>query len=301
MVHFDIPQTTLDELEAEKERIDQKTEFSDFSKAEELQGSLEFNAVDEKLMHTVLENDKEKIDEGKIGHIGFSFHDRYSVLKEIIDYYEDWTFCQIQYNYMDTESSGRAPGTAGLKYASSKGLAVVVMEPIQGGRLAITPPEEIQALWSNAPVKRTMADWALQWVWNHLEVSVVLSGMSTMQQVIENISSADRSDSETMSSKELNIIKKVQDKYSELGYIGCTKCLYCQPCPEGVAIPDILTVLNENYSKSREDAKRAYTEKIPEKSRAGNCIRCGNCEEQCPQQLPIQRLMMGANRMYELN
>jgi predicted aldo/keto reductase-like oxidoreductase len=244
---------------------------------------------------------EKKIDEGKISHIGFSFHDRYSVLKEIIDYYKDWTFCQIQYNYMDTESSGRAPGTAGLKYASSKGLAVVVMEPIQGGRLAITPPEEIQAIWSNAPVKRTMADWALQWVWNHPEVSIVLSGMSTMQQVIENISSADRSGSDTMSPKELKIIKKVQKKYSEHGYIGCTRCLYCQPCPEGVGIPEILTVLNENYSKSREDAKRAYTEKIPEKSRAGNCIRCRICEEQCPQQLPIQRLMMGANRMYELN
>jgi predicted aldo/keto reductase-like oxidoreductase len=242
---------------------------------------------------------EEKIDEGKIGHIGFSFHDEYPLIKEIVDHYEGWTFCQIQYNYMDTESSYRAPGTKGLKHAASKGLAVVVMEPIQGGRLAITSPPEIQELWDEAPVERSPAEWALQWVWNHPEVSVVLSGMSTMQHVVENIESAGRSGPGILTQEELDIVAEVQKKYAELGYIGCTNCLYCQPCPEGVLIPQIIGVLNENYTKSRDEAKKAYLEALPEEGRAGKCEQCGTCEEQCPQGLPLMNLMRGAARLYE--
>ncbi len=242
---------------------------------------------------------EEKIDESKIGHIGFSFHDEYPMIKEIVDHYDGWTFCQIQYNYMDTESSYRAPGTKGLKHAASKGLAVVVMEPIQGGRLAITSPPEIQELWDEAPVERSPAEWALQWVWNHPEVSVVLSGMSTMQHVVENIESAGRSGPGILTQEELDIVAEVQKKYAELGYIGCTNCLYCQPCPEGVLIPQIIDVLNENYTKSRDEAKKAYIEALPEEGRAGKCAQCGTCEEQCPQGLPIMNLMRGAARLYE--
>ncbi|TEU09436.1 aldo/keto reductase [Candidatus Bathyarchaeota archaeon] len=244
---------------------------------------------------------EEKIDEGKIGHIGFSFHDEYPMIKEIVDHYDGWTFCQIQYNYMDTESSYRAPGTKGLKHAASKGLAVVVMEPIQGGRLAITSPPEIQELWDEAPVERSPAEWALQWVWNHPEVSVVLSGMSTMQHVVENIESAGRSGPGILTQEELDLVAEVQKKYAELGYIGCTNCLYCQPCPEGVLIPQIIGVLNENYTKSRDEAKKAYLEALPEEGRAGKCAQCGTCEEQCPQGLPIMNLMRGAARLYERN
>ena len=239
------------------------------------------------------------IADGRIGHIGFSFHDEYPMLKEIIDHYDGWTFCQIQYNYMDTESSPRGPGTEGLKYAASKGLAVVVMEPIQGGRLSITPPAEIQGIWDEAPVRRSPAEWALQWVWNHPEVSVVLSGMSTMRHVEENVVSAGRSGPGSLSREELEVIDRVKQKYSELGYIGCTRCLYCQPCPQGVAIPEIIRVLNENYTASREEAKSAYLSEIPEEGRAGRCVRCGACEEHCPQDLPIMNLMRGASRMYE--
>jgi predicted aldo/keto reductase-like oxidoreductase len=239
------------------------------------------------------------IAEDRIDHIGFSFHDEYPILKEIIDHYDGWTFCQIQYNYMDTESSPRGPGTEGLKYAASKGLAVVVMEPIQGGRLSITPPTEIQGIWDEAPVKRSPAEWALQWVWNHPQVSVVLSGMSTMRHVKENVVSADHSGPGILSREELEVIGRVKQKYSELGYIGCTHCLYCQPCPQGVAIPEIIRVLNENYTASRKEAKNAYLSEIPEESRASKCVRCGTCEEHCPQDLPIMNLMRGASRMYE--
>jgi len=239
------------------------------------------------------------IADGRIKHIGFSFHDEFDVLKEIVDYYDGWEFCQIQYNYMDTESSGRGPGTKGLKYAASKGLAVVVMEPIQGGRLAITPPPEVQAIWDEAETKRTPAEWALQWVWNHPEVSLVLSGMSTMQHVVENIESAGRSGPGSLTDYELELFERVKEKYREQGTIGCTDCRYCLPCPEGVAIPDIFTILNENYLRNREETREKYLEGIAPENRASKCVQCGTCEELCPQQLPIRNLLRGAVRTFE--
>jgi predicted aldo/keto reductase-like oxidoreductase len=123
--------------------------------------------------------------------------------------------------------------------------------------------------------------------------------MSTMQQVVENIESAGRSGPNILTREELDILAEVQKKYAELGYIGCTNCLYCQPCPEGVLIPQIIEVLNENYTKSRDEAKKAYLDGIPEEGRASKCVQCGTCEEQCPQGLPIMNLMRGAARFYE--
>jgi len=164
----------------------------------------------------VLEWGNRQIAEGKIRHLGFSFHDEYSTFKEIVDSYE-WTLCQIQYNYMDTEYQA---GTKGLKYAASKGLAVVVMEPIAGGRLAINPPDGIQKIWREEGNDRTPAEWALQWVWNHPEVSVALSGMSTMDQVIENVQSASRSEPGTLDKRDLELISKIQRKYREVGFVG---------------------------------------------------------------------------------
>ena len=142
---------------------------------------------------------------GQIGYLGFSFHDEYGVFKNIIDSYKGWTFCQILYNYLDMEQQA---GVRGLKYAASKGLAVVVMEPIAGGRLAVPPPTEIQTVWNEAKIERSAADLALQWVWNHPEVSVALSGMSTMQQVLENVESANRSGPGTLTEKERDLILK---------------------------------------------------------------------------------------------
>ena len=242
---------------------------------------------------------EEKIAEGKIGHIGFSFHDHFEMLMEIVDAYDGWTFCQIQYNYMDVESSQRGPGVEGLRYADSKGLAVIIMEPIQGGRLSMTPPAELQMIWDEAKTKRSGAEWALQWVWNQPEASVVLSGMSTMRHVEENLVSASRSGPGTLTQEDLALVERVQQKYGELGYIGCTKCDYCQPCPHGVLIPDIFEVLNQNYLGSRDETKAAYHAAVPEEGRASHCERCGECEEQCPQGLPIMNLMRGTSRMYD--
>jgi len=237
------------------------------------------------------------IAEGRIGHFGFSFHDEFAAFKEIVDGYDGWEFCQIQYNYMDTQSGRYGPGTEGLMYAASKGLAVVVMEPIQGGRLAVPPPADIQAIWDEAEKKKTPAEWALQWVWNQPEVSVVLSGMSVMRHVVENLESTGRSSRGALTSKELELIERVSQKYRELGFIGCSGCRYCMPCPQGVAIPEIFALLNEYYSTQNEALIESYPKKIPPESRASLCASCGQCEELCPQQLLITKLLVGAERL----
>ena len=285
--------------------------YGDFDKylAEQL-GKLQTNRIDFYLLHGlnkgrwpnlkelgVTKWAEEAIADGRIGHIGFSFHDDLATFKEIIDYYPGWEFCQIQYNYMDTEYQA---GTEGLRYAASKGLAVVVMEPIAGGRLAVPPPAEIQAIWDNATVKRTAAEWALQWVWNQPEVSVVLSGMSEMRHVTENVESAGRSGPGTLSAEDLAIIESVKEKYGELGFIGCTECRYCEPCPEGVAIPEIFALFNEYYAKDKDDSiKEKYLKEIAPENRASKCVKCGKCEELCPQNLPIMNLMNSVKRAFE--
>jgi predicted aldo/keto reductase-like oxidoreductase len=170
---------------------------------------------------------EKKMGQGGFGHLGFSFHDEYDVFENIVDSYENWTLCQIQYNYVDVRYQA---GTRGLKYAASKGLAVVVMEPIAGGRLAVKPPKPIQEIWDKARVKRTGAEWALLWVWNHPEVSVALSGMSNMQQVKENVRTANNSGINKLTKEELSFINRARLEYKNVGFIGCTGCRYCLPC-----------------------------------------------------------------------
>lgn len=245
----------------------------------------------------VLEWLERRVDEGKVRFLGFSFHDDYDTFKSITDGYSGWTLCQILYNYMDADFQA---GTKGLEYAASKGLAVVVMEPIAGGRLAIRPPEEIQSVWDEAGVKRTPAEWALRWVWNHPEVSVVLSGMSKMQQVVENVKSADCSLPNSLSEEELDIIGQVAKKYKELGFVGCTGCRYCLPCPQGVNIPQIISLYNEFYRKNRSDEIRSkYWQYVTPETQAKRCARCKQCEELCPQQLPINDIISRAAMIFE--
>ena len=245
----------------------------------------------------VLDWIEQKLHEGAFSHIGFSFHDEYAVFKDILDTYDGWDFCQIQYNYVDTDFQA---GTIGLKYAASKGLAVVIMEPIAGGRLAITPPKQIQAIWDSSDIKRTPAAWALKWVWNQPEVSVVLSGMSTMQQVKENVETANHSAPGDLTPKELALIEQVKRKYSAIGFAACTGCRYCLPCPEGVNIPEIMALYNEYYVKNRSDEiERKYWEHITPESQAKRCTRCGKCEELCPQKLPVRNILAEAAFIFE--
>lgn len=224
---------------------------------------------------------------GRIGHLGFSFHDKFEVLKEIIDYYDNWTFCQVQYNFMDVEIQA---GRRGVEYAANKSLGVVVMEPIRGGLLAKEPPESVDKIWKALPRKWSRAEWALQWVWNQPEVSVVLSGMSTMAQVEENVTAAGRSGPGKLTQNELALINKVKEAYQGLCPIPCTACGYCQPCPNGVLIPDIFRLYNEAVMYSdMAVGKMRYASPfgIKPEHRADQCIECGTCEQQCPQKITI--------------
>jgi predicted aldo/keto reductase-like oxidoreductase len=228
------------------------------------------------------------IADGRIGYIGFSFHDDYDAFQTIIDEYDGWTFCQIQHNFIDIENQA---GTKGLRYAASKGLAVVIMEPILGGRL-VDPPDPIQQIWGGAAKKRTPADWALQWLWNQPEVSVVLSGMSAMQHVEENVASAEVSGVGTLTEEELALFDQVRKKYQELCPIPCTKCGYCMPCPNGVDIPRNFAVYNEGVMYDKPDrAREEYNNWMPEEKRASACIQCRECEEKCPQSIVISEWM----------
>jgi predicted aldo/keto reductase-like oxidoreductase len=226
--------------------------------------------------------------DGRIRHLGFSFHDNYAAFEEIVNGTDMWSFCQIQYNYMDVENQA---GMKGLKLAASKGLAVVIMEPLVGGRLA-TPPEDIREVMENSPVKRSPAEWALQWLWDQPEVSVVLSGMSTMPQVEENLASADRSRVGSLGEAEQKVISAVTEKYRARTTIPCTKCGYCMPCPSGVNIPGNFELFN--YSHLYDDIEGArfrYQAFLPESERSVNCESCGACLELCPQKIPISEWM----------
>lgn len=223
--------------------------------------------------------------QGKIKHIGFSFHDEYPLFEEIVDAYDKWVFTQIQYNYMDINFQA---GAKGMKYAHDKGLAVIVMEPLKGGKLTGRVPESVQNVFDQSDTERSAADWALQWLWDQKEVSLVLSGMSTMQHVKENVESAANSGIDSLSEKDKDIIKKAQAEYKKLIPIPCTKCKYCMPCPNGVDIPGNFDVYNElKMFGDMKNAKRAY--KKLEEAQAGKCIECGKCEPLCPQNIKIQK------------
>jgi hypothetical protein len=234
------------------------------------------------------------IADGRIGYFGFSFHDTYDVFQEIIDSYDNWTLCQIQYNYMDEALN---PGTRGLDYAHKKGLAVVIMEPIRGGRLT-RPPERVAKLWASAPIQRTPQEWALRWVWNHPEVTLALSGMSNMEQVVENVGYARYSQPNNLTTSDLELIGRVRDAYQSLGPVSCTACRYCMPCPNGVDIPHIFDLYNEAIIYNSPEKPRKYysdTREIKEGQRADKCIKCKQCLEKCPQKIPIPDLLEKAH------
>lgn len=211
-----------------------------------------------------------------------------------IDSY-DWTFCQIQLNFMDTEYQA---GLEGLRYAADKGLAVVVMEPLKGGKLAVTPPRQVQELWNKSKKSRSPAEWAFQWVWNLPEVSVVLSGMSEMWHVKENLVYAERSRPEILDPDELQLYDEVKEAYNSLGFVGCTACQYCMPCPVGADIPGVLGHYNEYYMRGSKVARENYWKDITVETHSSNCIACGKCEEVCPQQLPIRKFMNETTRLF---
>lgn len=224
--------------------------------------------------------------EGRIKYLGFSFHDDYEVFKRIVDGYDKWTFCQIQYNY---ENEDIQAGTRGLKYAASKGLAVVIMEPLLGGALA-NPPPAVKQIWDEAG--KHPVETALQWLWSKPEVSVVLSGMSAMEQVKQNVEFASRSGIGILKDEDLKLIARVHRTYKELCPIPCTKCGYCMPCPNGVDIPRNIELYNNGVAyNSMGASKWAYNNNLPAENRASACVGCRTCEEKCPQKIKISEWM----------
>ena len=222
--------------------------------------------------------------DGRARYVGFSFHDDVRVFKEIVDGY-DWTLCQVQYNYFDEHYQA---GKEGVTYAASKGLGVVVMEPLRGGKLTDRVPKEVQAIWDSAEKKRSPAEWALRWVWNHPEVSTVLSGMTLMNQVKENIGLADDGYPNSLSPQELSIIHQVKETYKKMLTVDCTGCAYCMPCETGVNIPLNFSMYNDTFMfKDPEMNVLLYNQMLSPEQRASNCAECGECEEVCPQHLEI--------------
>lgn len=245
--------------------------------------------------------DKAKAD-GRIINAGFSFHGSVDDFRRIVDAYP-WVFCQIQYNFLDEKNQA---GTEGLKYAASKGLGVIVMEPLRGGKLTNPIPPAVQDIWNEASVKRTPAEWSLRWIWNHPEVTVVLSGMNEESHIEENLKIADKAYPDSLTEDELQLVKRVEHKYRELMKTGCTGCRYCTPCPAGVDIPSCFEIYDNFYlSGNEKEAKLMYAAKPGGIIRgdvtgyASQCVQCGECVEKCPQHLDIPTLLEAVAEEFE--
>ena len=235
------------------------------------------------------------IKDGRIVNPGFSFHGVLDDFKRIVDGYP-WVFCQIQYNFLDQEYQA---GTEGLKYASDRDLGIIVMEPLRGGNLGLTePPPAIGAIWNEAETTRTPVEWALRWIWNHPEVTVVLSGMNEDVHIAENLRIADQALPGSLTQQELELVNRSASTYKELMKVDCTGCGYCLPCPEGVMIPAIFEVYNKMHLfGNREEAKFIYAVRMcgvisgAKQGFASECVQCGECLEKCPQAIPIPDIL----------
>jgi predicted aldo/keto reductase-like oxidoreductase len=227
--------------------------------------------------------------DGRIRYAGFSFHDELSLFKEIVDAY-DWSFCQIQYNFMDEYYQA---GREGLEYAAARGLGVVVMEPLRGGSLTARIPEAAIKVWEQAEVRRSPAEWALRFVWNHPAVGVVLSGMTTMEHVLENCRIAGEAYPETLTESESALFEKVKEIYRSKTRVACTGCNYCMPCPQGVNIPGNFEFFNNAFMyDDLKGTRQRYNFLKMGKADAANCTQCGACEEKCPQKIKIRETLV---------
>jgi len=240
----------------------------------------------------VIEFLDDALKKGKIINAGFSFHGLSEEFNRIVDDY-GWTFCQIQYNFLDTENQA---GTAGLKYAASKNMAVIIMEPLRGGNLAKTPPPSVQKIWEKADHKKTPAAWALSWIWNHPEVTVVLSGMNNDDHIKENLAIAEKALPNSFSEKEIELVEEAATEFRRVMRVGCTGCQYCMPCPAGVNIPSCFEWYNSRHAFKDKRAKLMYIFQnggvVADKPTwASRCVQCEKCLDKCPQHLPIPDLL----------
>lgn len=241
---------------------------------------------------------EEKKASGAIRQVGFSYHGNSDMFCQLLDAY-DWEFCQIQYNYLDEHSQA---GRTGLQYAAKKGIPVVIMEPLRGGRLVNNLPEKAKKLFEDYEIRRTPAEWAFRWLWNQPEVTCVLSGMNSMEMVQENVKNAASSSVGEFTEKEETLLERVVEAINEKMKVGCTGCRYCMPCPKGVDIPGTFAMYNQYYTDGKVNALREYimcTVLRKDSTSASNCIECGKCEKHCPQNIEIRKELKNARKVLE--
>ena len=233
--------------------------------------------------------------QGKIKHIGFSFHDDYPVFEEIVSAYP-WDVCMLQLNFMDMEEQA---GMKGLLLAESMGVPVIVMEPLKGGMLT-SPAADVQAVWDTYPEKRSAVEWAMRYVANFDNVKVVLSGMSTIDQMKENLEIADRLLPNNLDEEGSALIERVKQMYISKVQVPCTQCRYCVPCPHGVEIPRTFTFLNRGHIYNTLDSmKEQYLSQLNTEMRASACVACGACEPKCPQKIEIIQMLKKVSETFE--
>ncbi|MDA3956921.1 aldo/keto reductase [Oceanispirochaeta sp.] len=230
--------------------------------------------------------------EKKVRHMGFSFHGRKEDFMKIVDEY-NWDFTQIQYNILDEHFQA---GIEGLDYAHSKGMGVIIMEPLRGGSLVGKIPDEVQKIYDIAEIRRSPADWAFRWIYNHPAVTMILSGMNRDEHIIENIRIADESLPEGMTDDDISIVAGVRDRYNQLLQVGCTGCAYCMPCPAGIDIPAAFKNLNNFHMFSKMESRFYHLSYLGVQTADGkahwtsSCINCGQCESKCPQNIPVRNV-----------
>ena len=240
----------------------------------------------------------EKKKSGAIRQIGFSYHGNSETFCKLIDAY-DWDFCQIQYNYLDEHSQA---GRRGLQYAHSKGIPVVIMEPLRGGKLVNRLPEAAKKVFRAYPKKHTPAQWAFKWLWDQKEVTVVLSGMNSMEMIEDNLKTASQTQIGELTEDDQQMLQSVVKAINANVKVGCTGCGYCMPCPKGVDIPGTFAAYNLRYAEGKLSALREYfmcTTLRKNSAAASNCIGCGKCEKHCPQGISLRRELKNAQKELE--
>jgi predicted aldo/keto reductase-like oxidoreductase len=246
----------------------------------------------------ILEFLKEKKQSGAIRQIGFSYHGNSDMFCKLVDAY-DWDFCQIQYNYMDEHSQA---GRKGLNYAHEKGLPVIIMEPLRGGKLVNRLPKDAIDLFENHEKQYTPAQWALRWLWDQKEVTCVLSGMNSMEMLMDNIGTASTTNAGDLTDSDQEMLGRVVKAINAKMKVGCTGCGYCMPCPKNVDIPGTFAAYNRRYSEGKFAGLKEHfmcTAARQDSTAAYNCIGCGKCESHCPQHIEIRKMLKQAKKELE--
>ena len=268
--------------------------------------------VDYYLMHMLTDTDtwnrlknlgiekwiEEKKSSGAIRQVGFSYHGNSEMFCNLVDAH-DWDFCQIQYNYMDEHSQA---GRRGLYHAHKKGIPVIIMEPLRGGKLVNRLPDTAKKIFEEYKIKRTPAQWAFRWLWDQPEVTVVLSGMNSDEMVRDNIQTASTVEVGELGEDEQQMLKQVVAAINAKMKVGCTGCGYCMPCPKGVDIPGTFAAYNRRFAEGRFWSFVDYvicTTLRKNSTAASNCVGCGKCEKHCPQHIEIRKCLKDAQKELE--